>query len=198
MLIFTIASYLRVINVCVRAHFTREAIIVGDLCQILANSLLERRQGYKVRDVGLSMLLDKLDDIEPLAQFAPRKLEALVCPICSLATAAPKRKFAFQPGWIRELSLALESLVCPLLQSLVLLKQLTLSHCHNLLHVAPLLDSHNTFLLRGIKDLLDFGSNVSQVRFRGQLKVVPNVTIWHHNSKDTIIIIIADGTTFSI
>ena len=148
--------------------------------------------------VGFSLLLDKPGDVEPLAQFAPSEFEALAGPICSLATAAPKWKFAFQPGWIRELNLVLESLVCPLLQSLVLLKQLTFSHCNNLLHVAPLLDSHDTFLLRGIEDLLDSGSNVSQVRFRGKLKVLPNVTIWHHNSKEAIIIIIADSSTFSL
>ena len=119
-----------------------------------------------MRDVSLSLLSDKPDDVKPLAQFTPRKLEAPACPICSLATAAPKWKFAFQPGWIRERSLVLESLVCPLLQSLLLLKQLTFPHCNNLLQAAPLLDSDDTFLLRGIKDLLDSSSNLSQVRFR--------------------------------
>ena len=38
---------------------------------------------------------------------------------------------------------------------------------------------------------------MSQVRFGGQLKVLPDVTIWHQNFKDALIII-ADSSAFSL
>ena len=120
-------------------------------------------------DVGFSLLLDKPGDVEPLTQFAPGKVESFACPIFPLATAT-KRKFAFHPGWVRELNRVFESLIRPLLQSLRLLKQLIFSHGDDLLYVAPLLDGHATLLLRGcVKDLLDPVSDMSQVRFGGQL-----------------------------
>ena len=64
------------------------------------------------------MPLDQPGDVEALAQFLIGKLEALAYPVFSLATAASKRNFALQPGWVRELGLVHESLVGPLLQGL--------------------------------------------------------------------------------
>ena len=74
---------------------------------------------------------------------------------------------------------------------------MTFANSNNLLFIAPFLEGDEAFLGASVNDLLDFVSDISQMTFSGQVEVLLNFTVRHHQLENTIVII-ADASDFSL